>query len=142
MSGKYERHSPEFKREALRRMESCRNVSALARELGIRRKSLYQWQEAFRTKGEAGLKSRPEPADVESKPRVPRARDQAVQPADLDLKQRVAELERQLGVKQMEIDFFKRTFEHVRGALQTPTAAGAGESTAASKPGSHSKDRD
>lgn len=142
MSGKYERYSPEFKRKALSRMESCRNVSALARELGIRRKFLYEWQAAFRSKGEAGLKSRPEIAKVMPKAGVPRARDQAVQSPALDLKQRVAELERQLGVKQMEIDFFERTFEHVRGALQTTTAAGAGESTEASKPGSHSKDRD
>lgn len=142
MSGKYERYSPEFKREALRRMESCRNVSALARELGIRRKYLYQWQEAFRRKGEAGLKSRPETAKAKPEAGVRRARDQAVQPPNVDLKQRVAELERQLGIKQMEIDFFERTFEHVRGALQTPTAAGAEESTEASKQGSHSKDRD
>lgn len=41
MSGQGRRYSKEFKLEALRRMESCRNVSALARELGIRRKFLY-----------------------------------------------------------------------------------------------------
>jgi transposase-like protein len=142
MSGKYERYSPEFKRAALLRMESCRNVSALARELGIRRKYLYKWQAAFRSQGEAGLRSRPEPARAIPKAGVPQARDQAIVPATTELKQRVAELERQLGVKQMEIDFFKRTFEHVRGAPQTPTAAGAGESTKASRPGSRSKDRD
>ena len=39
MSERYKRYSVEFKREALRRMESCRGVSALALELGIRRKS-------------------------------------------------------------------------------------------------------
>ena len=37
MSGQYVRHSVEFKREALRRMETCRNVSQLAREVGVRR---------------------------------------------------------------------------------------------------------
>lgn len=40
MSGKYVRCSEQFKREALGRMETCRNVSALAREIGVRRKML------------------------------------------------------------------------------------------------------
>lgn len=142
MSAKYDRHSPEFKREALRRMESCRNVSALALELGIPRNLLYRWRAAFRQRGDAGLRSRPEGAKVKPKRGEPRTLGQVVQPPALDLKQRVAELERQLGVKQLEVDFFKRTFEHVRGALQTPIASGAGASTKAFKPGSHSKDRD
>jgi transposase-like protein len=60
MSGKFVRYSVEFKREALRRMVSCRNVSALACELGIRRKFLYQWRAAFQERGEQGLRSRRE----------------------------------------------------------------------------------
>ena len=40
--------SREYKLAALRRMQAGENVSALARELGIRRKYLYQWRERFR----------------------------------------------------------------------------------------------
>jgi len=36
------RFSREFKLEALRRMEAGENVSVLARELGVSRKSIYQ----------------------------------------------------------------------------------------------------
>jgi transposase-like protein len=37
------RFSREFKLEALRRMEAGENVSVLAQELGVSRKSIYQW---------------------------------------------------------------------------------------------------
>jgi transposase-like protein len=45
------RFSREFKLSALARMEAGANVSALARELGVRRKYLYQWRERFRLGG-------------------------------------------------------------------------------------------
>jgi transposase-like protein len=38
--GKWQKFSPEFKEKALERMEGCSNVTALASELGIRRKWL------------------------------------------------------------------------------------------------------
>jgi transposase-like protein len=50
-----------FKLAALLRMEAGENVSALARELGIRRKFLYQWRARFRAEGPAGLRSRGRP---------------------------------------------------------------------------------
>jgi len=139
MSERYKRYSVEFKREALRRMESCRNVAALALELGIRRKYLYAWRAAFQERGEAGLRSRPavRPAEVRRKlaPGANVARP-------MSLPERVAELERQLGVKQLEVEFFKRAFEHVRGAQPTAGAGGGMPSTVPSRPGSRSKDRD
>jgi hypothetical protein len=52
---------------------------------------------------------------------------------------RIAELERLLGRKQVELDFFKRTFEQVRGAAANRTSDGGKGSIAASKPRSHSK---
>jgi transposase-like protein len=39
--------SREYKLAALRRMLAGKNVSALARELGVRRKYLYQWESGF-----------------------------------------------------------------------------------------------
>jgi hypothetical protein len=41
--------SPEFKREAVRLMETSQKVPAdLARELGVRRNQLYKWKEGGR----------------------------------------------------------------------------------------------
>jgi transposase-like protein len=138
MSGKYVRYSVQFKRDALTRMETCRNVSALARELGVRRRFLYDWKRAFAKHGEAGLRSRPVPQPAEGRPEEKAA---PPDPSRLELEQRVAELERQLGVKQLEVDFLRRTFEHVRGALDQSAAGGGRKSTTASEPGSRSKDR-
>jgi transposase-like protein len=135
MSGKYVRYSVEFKREAVRRLESCRNVSALARELGIRRKYLYKWQAAFQQRGEQGLRSRP----VKAAPPKPGAAALPTPPRET--RQRVAELERLLGEKQLEVDFFRRTFEHVRGALPRTANDGGTPSTMESGPDSSSKDR-
>jgi hypothetical protein len=51
-------------------------------------------------------------------------------------------LERRLGAKQLEVDFFRRTFEHVRGAMQNPEGAGEKPSITESKLRSHSKEKD
>ena len=139
MSGQYVRHSVEFKREALRRMETCRNISQLARELGVRRKFLYDWKQAFAERGEAGLGSRPQPKPAAE--RQPKARADDADPAQLSAEARVAELERQLGSKQLEVDFLRRTFEHVRGVQQQRAASGATTSTTPSAADSGSKDR-
>ncbi len=40
------RFSRDFKLSALARMESGENVSALSRELEVRRKLLYEWRDA------------------------------------------------------------------------------------------------
>ena len=42
------KYSDEFRVEALKKLTKCANVSALARELGIRRKWLYQWRDDAR----------------------------------------------------------------------------------------------
>src|SRR5258708_30677169 len=58
MTGKAARRfSREFKLAALRRMRGGENVSALAHELGIRRKYLYAWLERYRIGGAVGLRS-------------------------------------------------------------------------------------
>lgn len=50
------RFSREFKIAAVQRMAAGANVSKLARELGISRKGLYQWQKLFRAGGPAALR--------------------------------------------------------------------------------------
>src|SRR6185437_8103324 len=57
--------SREYKVAAVRRMLAGENVSALARELGVRRKYLYQWRERFRLGGAIALRSRGRPTKAE-----------------------------------------------------------------------------
>jgi transposase len=52
------RFSRDFKLGALRRMEAGENVSVLARELGVSRKSIYQWRNRYRVGGSNALHGR------------------------------------------------------------------------------------
>lgn len=104
---------------------------------------MYKWRDQLRTLGEEALDRGP--GEGRRKPRPSTAAARTSQPAKKKppnpLQKRIAELERRLGVKQMELDFFKRTFEHVRGAMQSPAGAGGKPSTKESTPHSHSKEK-
>jgi len=134
MSKRRARYSAEFKQDAVSRMgQRGKTVPALAEELGVGRKFLYLWRERLRAGGKAALeRGRGRPPGSKSKS----VSQLAVGAAEL----RIAELERLLGRKQVELDFFKRTFEHVRGAAANRTSDGGKGSMAASKPRSHSKE--
>ena len=56
-TNKPSRFSREFKLEALRRMEAGENVSVLARELGVSRKSIYQWRNQYHLGGGNALRA-------------------------------------------------------------------------------------
>ena len=66
------RFSRDFKLEALRRMETGENVSVLARELGVSRKSIYKWRDRYRlaaaTRCVFGRKARSESSAAASSP--------------------------------------------------------------------------
>lgn len=127
-------YSAEFKQEAVRRMAQAKTISGLAEELGIRRKFLYQWRHQFEAEGRAGLERR--------RGRPPGSRSQNVSPPGPSATElRIAELERLLGRKQLEVDFLKRAFEQVRGAAPIPTSDGGKEFIAVSKPRSRSKEQ-
>lgn len=132
MSKKTRSYSADFKQEAVRRMAQAKTITGLAKELGIRRTFLYQWRDQLRAGGRAGLERR--------RGRPPGSKSQAVSPPRPDAAElRIAELERLLGRKQLEVDFLKRTFEQVRGAASNRTSDGGKESIAASKSRSRSK---
>ena len=114
-------------------MAEADTIVGLAKELGISRKQLYHWRDRFQAGGRVGLKRR--------KGRPPGSRSQSASPpvpsaADL----RIAELERLLGRKQLEVDFLERAFEQVRGAAWNRTGDGDKESIARSKTRSGSKE--
>jgi len=125
-------YSADFKQEAVRRMAHAKTISGLAEELGIRRKFLYQWRHQFEAEGRAGLeRRRGRPLGSKSQNVSP--------PGPSAAESRIAELERLLGRKQLEVDFLKRAFEQVRGAASSRTSDGGKESIAASKSRSRSK---
>ncbi len=95
------------------------SVSALSKELKIKRSVLYRWRDWYREQGVAGLsrrKGRPpgNAANAVPKPSVPTAT------AD----HRVAELERRLGHLALENDFLRRAFKRVKEARSKNNAAG------------------
>ena len=48
MKKKARSYSIDFKQEAVRRMAGATTIVGLAKELGVRRKLLYQWRDQFR----------------------------------------------------------------------------------------------
>jgi len=126
-------YSVDFKQEAVRRMAQATTIIGLAKELGIRRKLLYQWRDQFRAGGRAGLERR--------RGRPPGSKSQTVSPAAPSATElRIADLERLLGRKQLEVDLLRRAFEQVRGAASNRTSDGGKESIARSKSRSRSKE--
>jgi transposase-like protein len=133
-----------YKLAALRRMQAGENVSALARELGIRRKYLYQWRERLRAGGPEALRSRGRPTKAEalaigahgggsrSEEALP-----LIEPPPADAlskaQRRIAELERKVGQQQVDLDFFQQALRQVRETRRASGAPGATASTRSSK---------
>src|ERR1700678_3790495 len=133
MKKKARKYGVDFKQEAVRRMAHATTIVGLAKQLGVRRKLLYQWRDQFQAEGKAGLQRR--------RGRPPGSKSQTISPpAPSPAELRIAELERLLGRKQLEVDFLKRAFEQVRGAASIPTSDGGKESMVASKSRSRSKE--
>lgn len=95
----------EFKERAVLRLEAGEPFSALAAELGVRRKLLYDWCKSYRLLGVAGLnrKRGPKPGGERSAPERVTVGDPLAQ-----AQARIAELERLVGRQQVDLDFFRR----------------------------------
>lgn len=141
---KARRFNREFKLAVLARMEAGENVSALAREFGVRRKCLYQWRERFRLGGAIALRSRGRPSKADAVAMEAGSRE-ALPAASADMprltapdelaraRHRIAELERKVGQQQVELDFFQRALQQVREARRHSGAPGGTASTRSSK---------
>ena len=126
--------STEFKCGVIQRIEAGERLAAVADELGIRRKLLYEWRDAFRAHGAVGLNRKRGPkagstrsspglaasvassvADFAPSPARPGDDDGALtqegkrtQAEDLaQARARIAELERVIGRQQVDLDFFR-----------------------------------
>jgi len=112
MSRVFRAYPAEFKVSACERMETTESVAALARELGLRRATLYLWRAKYRSKGSPGLRGRGRPSKSAPPPELPPP--ELAAPPDRD--KRIAELERKIGQQALELDFFRAALQRVRGA--------------------------
>ena len=123
--------SREFKLSVIRRMVAGESVSALARELRVRRKDLYVWQDRFRAGGAAALRGRGRPP--KAAPPAPAAGPPVVLDDLAVAERRIAELKRKIGQQQLELDFFQQALRQVSGPRQPSDGLGAAPSTRSSK---------
>jgi transposase len=130
--------SPAFKQAAVARVEAGEALAFVARSLNITRKILYDWRNAFRAEGLAGLSRK--------RCRKPGWRARALEPLLDDppdaaalggsqlarAQRRIAELERLAGRQQMGLDFFQKALQVLNAAPDAPPSATG--STRRSKP--------
>jgi transposase-like protein len=137
MSKKGVEYAKDLKLSAVRRMLAGTNVSALARELGVKRKRLYAWCAAFRARGPDGMRGPGRPRKAPSDPpRVgagPAMQASAGVADGAAAQRRIAELERKVGQQALELDFFRRALQQVEASRRPSDGPGATASTPSSR---------
>jgi transposase-like protein len=117
-------------------MEAGENVSVLAHELGVSRKSIYKWRERYRHGGSDALRGRgrmtkAERAAYEETLTMGKEAAKAARQASLEelsrAQRRISTLERKIGQQQVELDFFRQALRQVRE--QRPRSGVPGETT-------------
>jgi len=109
--GKWERKTPDFRKQALERMEQAKNLGLLAKELGISVRTLYRWKDI--------QLGRPK------KIREP-------VPREKKLEDEIRQLKQSLANRALEVDFFKGALQKVKARRQPNTATGEEASTTTS----------
>ena len=132
----------EFKLAALARMAAGENVSALARELGVLRKCLYQWRDRFQQGGPVALRSRGRMTRAE---RMALRKDAplasmtgpmppAEPPDELELaRQRIALLEGKVTQQALDLDFFQQALQRIEASRRPSDGPGGAESSPRSR---------
>ena len=105
---KYAKYTEEFRRQAVERMKESTNLNALARELGIDKRLLYDWRERA-----ADLSDQRTPANRKTR----------------QLEQENKELKRLLAEKTLETDFFRGALQKVAARRQQRNVNGETAST-------------
>jgi transposase-like protein len=121
---KWERRPEEFRQRALERMKTCKNVSLLARELGVSPQLLYIGKQQAE-----GRKKASEPGASED-PRERRIRE---------LEKQVGELKGVVGQKKLEADFFAGALRRIEESRRKKGKTGATASTPKSAGGCNRK---
>ncbi len=105
-------YSLEFRRVAVERMKGCNNIVALAKELGVERKSLYLWREQL------------DPESV-----IARKPGRPTQSRAVELEREVSQLKRVLADKTLELDFFKGALRRIEERRRQSKSSGGKTST-------------
>ena len=121
---KWERRPEEFRQRALEQMKTCKNVTLLARELGVSPQLLYIWKQQAE-----GRKKASEPGASED-PRERRIRE---------LEKQVGELKGVVGQKTLEADFFAGALRRIEESRRKKGKTGATASTPKSAGGCNRK---
>lgn len=126
--------STEFKVGVVLRLEGGERLAAVAHELKIKRKLLYDWRNAYRTMGVAGLNRK---RGRKKGTLAARARSNAAPAPDASserarAKARIAELERKIGHQQMDIDFFREALRLI-DALEAKSLAAKTSATSSTR---------
>src|SRR5258708_39575354 len=102
----------EFKRAAVSRVSAGETVSAVALDLRIDRRRLYEWQEQVRQGGLEALRGtgRPRKGGLDGPPLR-----SALLNEGAAARRRIAELERKVGEQQGDLDFFRQALRHGKG---------------------------
>ena len=125
--------SREFKLRAVQRMEAGQNVSALARELTVKRVILYRWRDAYRLGGVQALRLKGRPSKAEAVALVA-ARGVAGKADDLaEARWQIDQLQRKVGQQQLDLDFFKQALRRIEASRQPNDGPGATASSRTSK---------
>jgi len=125
--------SREFKLEVVRRIEAGENVSALARELTVKRAILYRWRDAHRLGGPEALRLRGRPSKAEASAMAV-ARSTAGKANDLaEARWQIEQLQRKVGQQQLDLDFFKQALRHFEASRRPSIGSGATASSPRSK---------
>jgi transposase-like protein len=103
------RYPMEFRRAVVERMNQSNNITALAKELGLDRKLMYNWRDQL------DPKQRSERPPIETR--------------EAKLEREVRRLKRVLADKTLEVDFFKGALQKVAARRQQQDVTGAKAST-------------
>lgn len=106
---KVNKYPQAFRKMAMERLKTCRNVTELSAELGIHRTQLYKWRDQM------------EPVDD--------GPDPPSNNHERELRKEIRELKRVLGEKTLEADFFKGALQKVEARRQSSGGSGAKAST-------------
>ena len=121
---KWDRWPAEFRQRALEQMKTCKNVTLLARELGVSPQLLYIWKQQAE-----GRKKASEPGASED----PRERRIS------ELEKQVGELKGVVGQKTLEADFFAGALRRIEESRRKKGKTGATASTPKSVGGCNRK---
>jgi transposase-like protein len=119
----YRRHPIGLKQQAVERMKLGENVSALARELGVDRITLYRWR----------------PKSIAAPGMEPAVAYDPKQQRIQELESKIAGLEGTLGRKEMELDFFVGALRKIKETRQRRSVSGETASTRKSAEGCQRK---